>query len=86
MLLDLPMVCKYNLPHAGCVWGCFSGKLFGMEQDCRSVSSFLSNTSHPHMPIQLRKTDMLQKGQEGHVCVECDVLKSTFLMSSQGGM
>jgi len=37
------------------------------------------------MPIQLRKTDMLRKGQEGHVRAERDVLKSASLVSSPGG-
>lgn len=31
---------------------------------------------------QLRKTDMLRKGQEGHVRAERDVLKSASLVSS----
>ncbi|KAI9511137.1 hypothetical protein F5148DRAFT_975586 [Russula earlei] len=34
---------------------------------------------------QLRKTDMLRKGQEGHVRAERDVLKSASLVSSPGG-
>ncbi|KAI0318280.1 kinase-like protein [Amylostereum chailletii] len=34
---------------------------------------------------QLRKTDMLRKGQEGHVRAERDVLKSAALVSSPGG-
>jgi len=34
---------------------------------------------------QLRKTDMLKKGQEGHVRAERDVLKSASLVSSPGG-
>jgi hypothetical protein len=29
------------------------------------------------MPIQLHKTDMLRKGQEGHVRIECDVFNVT---------
>ena len=37
------------------------------------------------MSIQLRKTDMLRKGQEGHVRAERDVLKSASLVSSPGG-
>lgn len=36
-------------------------------------------------PLQLRKTDMLRKGQEGHVRAERDVLKSASLVSSPGG-
>jgi serine/threonine protein kinase len=35
--------------------------------------------------VQLRKTDMLRKGQEGHVRAERDVLKSASLVSSPGG-
>lgn len=42
-------------------------------------------TSRSHTPIQLRKTDMLRKGQEGHVRAERDVLKSASLVSSPGG-
>ncbi|THU95397.1 kinase-like protein [Dendrothele bispora CBS 962.96] len=34
---------------------------------------------------QLRKTDMLRKGQEGHVRAERDILKSAALVSSPGG-
>jgi len=34
---------------------------------------------------QLRKTDMLRKGQEGHVRAERDVLKSASLVGSPGG-
>ncbi|KAF9070116.1 kinase-like protein [Rhodocollybia butyracea] len=34
---------------------------------------------------QLRKTDMLRKGQEGHVRAERDLLKSASLVSSPGG-
>ncbi|KAF7315450.1 Kinase-like protein [Mycena indigotica] len=34
---------------------------------------------------QLRKTDMLRKGQEGHVRAERDILKSASLVSSPGG-
>ena len=34
---------------------------------------------------QLRKTDMLRKGQEGHVRAERDVLKSASLVNSPGG-
>ncbi len=37
------------------------------------------------LPSQLRKTDMLRKGQEGHVRAERDVLKSASLVSSLGG-
>ena len=35
-----------------------------------------------HVAPQLRKTDMLRKGQEGHVRAERDVLKSASLVSS----
>jgi hypothetical protein len=35
--------------------------------------------------VQLRKTDMLKKGQEGHVRAERDVLKSASLVSSPRG-
>ena len=34
---------------------------------------------------QLRKTDMLRKGQEGHVRAERDVLKSASLVNSPNG-
>ncbi|KAJ7647102.1 kinase-like domain-containing protein [Roridomyces roridus] len=34
---------------------------------------------------QLRKTDMLRKGQEGHVRAERDILKSAALVNSPGG-
>ncbi|KAF5370604.1 hypothetical protein D9758_001887 [Tetrapyrgos nigripes] len=34
---------------------------------------------------QLRKTDMLRKGQEGHVRAERDILKSASLVTSPGG-
>lgn len=34
---------------------------------------------------QLRKTDMLRKGQEGHVRAERDILKSASLVSNPGG-
>ncbi|KAK0461301.1 kinase-like protein [Desarmillaria tabescens] len=34
---------------------------------------------------QLRKTDMLRKGQEGHVRAERDILKSASLVASPGG-
>ncbi|KAK7005676.1 kinase-like protein [Favolaschia claudopus] len=34
---------------------------------------------------QLRKTDMLRKGQEGHVRAERDILKSASLVNSAGG-
>ncbi|KAH9949569.1 kinase-like protein [Amylocystis lapponica] len=34
---------------------------------------------------QLRKTDMLRKGQEGHVRAERDILKSASLVSTPGG-
>ena len=37
------------------------------------------------MPVQLRKTDMLRKGQEGHVRAERDVLKSASLVNTPGG-
>ena len=36
-------------------------------------------------PFQLRKTDMLRKGQEGHVRAERDVLKNASLVSPPGG-
>lgn len=35
--------------------------------------------------LQLRKTDMLRKGQEGHVRAERDILKSASLVSAPGG-
>ena len=35
--------------------------------------------------FQLRKTDMLRKGQEGHVRAERDVLKNASLVSAPGG-
>ena len=35
--------------------------------------------------LQLRKTDMLRKGQEGHVRAERDVLKSASLVNSPSG-
>lgn len=35
--------------------------------------------------VQLRKTDMLRKGQEGHVRAERDVLKSASLVTSPRG-
>jgi len=35
--------------------------------------------------LQLRKTDMLRKGQEGHVRAERDVLKTASLVSPPGG-
>jgi hypothetical protein len=35
--------------------------------------------------LQLRKTDMLRKGQEGHVRAERDILKSASLVHSPGG-
>ena len=35
--------------------------------------------------LQLRKTDMLRKGQEGHVRAERDVLKNASLVSPPGG-
>lgn len=34
---------------------------------------------------QLRKTDMLRKGQEGHVRAERDLLRSASLVSTPGG-
>lgn len=34
--------------------------------------------------LQLRKTDMLRKGQEGHVRAERDILKSASLVNSPG--
>jgi hypothetical protein len=37
------------------------------------------------MFIQLRRADILRKGQEGQVRAECDVLKSALLVSSMGG-
>jgi protein-serine/threonine kinase len=35
--------------------------------------------------FQLRKTDMLRKGQEGHVRAERDILKNASLVNSPGG-
>lgn len=35
--------------------------------------------------LQLRKTDMLRKGQEGHVRAERDVLKNASLVTPPGG-
>ena len=45
----------------------------------------MSDTWPWTMAIQLRKTDMLRKGQEGHVRAERDVLKSASLVNSPGG-
>ncbi|KAG6378156.1 kinase-like domain-containing protein [Boletus reticuloceps] len=42
------------------------------------------DTGHLFAMKQLRKTDMLRKGQEGHVRAERDVLKSASLVSSPG--
>jgi hypothetical protein len=36
-------------------------------------------------PQQLRKTDMLRKGQEGHVRAERDVLKGAALVANPNG-
>ncbi|KAJ7072098.1 kinase-like domain-containing protein [Mycena amicta] len=43
------------------------------------------STGHLYAMKQLRKTDMLRKGQEGHVRAERDILKSASLVSSPGG-
>jgi protein-serine/threonine kinase len=60
-----------------------TGKLFAMKQ----VRVFLPErhfTLSVVLSVQLRKTDMLRKGQEGHVRAERDVLKSASLVSSPG--
>ena len=51
------------------------------------MSSSLSDISPRvlYLFVQLRKTDMLRKGQEDHVRAERDVLKSASLVSSTGG-
>ncbi|KAJ6587159.1 kinase-like protein [Mycena vulgaris] len=43
------------------------------------------STGHLYAMKQLRKTDMLRKGQEGHVRAERDILKSASLVNSAGG-
>ncbi|KAI3618650.1 agc ndr protein kinase [Moniliophthora roreri] len=43
------------------------------------------STGHLYAMKQLRKADMLRKGQEGHVRAERDILKSASLVSSPGG-
>ncbi len=61
-----------------------TGKLFAMKQ----VRVFLLErhfTLSVVLSVQLRKTDMLRKGQEGHVRAERDVLKSASLVNSPGG-
>ena len=62
------------------VRGQTSGKLIAMKQ----VRVFLAEQHFTLSAVfvQLRKTDKLQKGQEGRVRVERDVLKSASLVSS----
>ncbi|KAK7035458.1 hypothetical protein VNI00_011751 [Paramarasmius palmivorus] len=43
------------------------------------------STGHLYAMKQLRKADMLRKGQEGHVRAERDILKSASLVASPGG-
>lgn len=58
-----------------------TGQLFAMKQVFISVFiSYLLNM----LSNQLRKSDMLRKGQEGHVRAERDILKSASLVSSPG--
>ena len=65
-----------------------SGQLFAMKQvnsipsACYVSSLFLIEGI---LSPQLRKTDMLRKGQEGHVRAERDVLKSASLVNSPSG-
>lgn len=49
---------------------------------CMRCLSFVLNRS---VFVQLRKTDMLRKGQEGHVRAERDILKSASLVNSPNG-
>jgi hypothetical protein len=62
-----------------------------MKQVVPIFSCAVPYTSYPYdvltfvLFLQLRKTDMLRKGQEGHVRAERDVLKSASLLTSPGG-
>lgn len=54
-----------------------------MKQVRLSLSSMWIST---HIFVsQLRKTDMLRKGQEGHVRAERDILRAASLVTSPGG-
>lgn len=48
-------------------------------------SLFLGHLLTILLLFKLRKTDMLRKGQEGHVRAERDILKSASLVNSPGG-
>lgn len=61
-----------------------SGQLYAMKQ-VRATPSLLMPCYNPGPCLQLRKTDMLRKGQEGHVRAERDILKSAALVNSPGG-
>lgn len=59
-----------------------TGHLYAMKQVKRPFLQIY----HPRCDLcQLRKTDMLRKGQEGHVRAERDILKSASLVGSPGG-
>ncbi|KAH9083902.1 kinase-like protein [Lactarius deliciosus] len=61
-----------------------TGKLFAYETGACYSTQVTCCFRSPCVPVQLRKTDMLRKGQEGHVRAERDVLKSASLVSSPG--
>jgi protein-serine/threonine kinase len=62
-----------------------TGKLYAMKQVRVFRIWWYITFDRLCMFMQLRKTDMLRKGQEGHVRAERDVLKSASLVSSPGG-
>jgi hypothetical protein len=59
----------------------YTGQLFAMKQvkqNCLFRRFFILN----FLVVKLRKTDMLRKGQEGHVRAERDVLKGAALVTT----
>lgn len=61
-----------------------TGSLYAMKQVNLPLVLSLYLVDSPSY-LQLRKTDMLRKGQEGHVRAERDILKSASLVHSPGG-
>jgi len=62
-----------------------TGQLYAMKLVINSPHLPLFHKRPDTLVVQLRKTDMLRKGQEGHVRAERDILKSASLVSSPGG-
>jgi protein-serine/threonine kinase len=60
-----------------------SGQLFAMKQ-VRHLSTLRPHVAYGQKMVKLRKTDMLRRGQEGHVRAERDVLTGAASVVSGG--